>query len=252
MSAADRGLGDRATVVVVVPALDEADNVGSLVRSVRAQDVSRVIVVDNGSIDATADEAAAAGAEVVLEPRRGYGYACATGSRVAVRRGADIVVYIDADHSSRPDEIPLLVQPLVDDRADLVLGSRVLGRTEPGAMPVHQRFGNRLAAVLTRRLYGVSLTDLGPFRAIRTDTLGTLTMTEMTFGWPTEMTVGCARSGARILEVPVTWQARRAGRSKVSGTVRGSILASYHIVSVILRNARLRPRGSAPTRSPRP
>ncbi len=245
MSAPSRDDG-RNAVAVVVPALDEAGNVGSLVRSVRDQEIGWVIVVDNGSIDGTADAASAAGAEVVVEPRRGYGYACAMGSRVAIGRGAEVVVYIDADHSSRPDEITALVEPILDDRADLVLGSRVLGRTEPGAMPAHQRFGNRVAAALMRPLCGVTLTDLGPFRAIRADTLRGLAMTEMTFGWPTEMTVECARSAARIVEVPVTWQARHAGRSKVGGTVRGSILASYRILAVIWRRARYR--GAAATR----
>ena len=226
--------GSLATVVIV-PALDEGDNIASLVAAISLQPVESVIVVDNGSSDETAARAAAAGAVVVSEPRRGYGYACAAASKAALARGADVLVFIDGDHSSRPEEMSALLQPLLDDHADLVLGSRVRGRIAAGAMLPHQRFGNWLTAALMRRIYGLSVTDLGPYRAIRATLFGRLDMQEMTFGWPTEMTIKCARSGARIVEVPVTWATRKAGRSKVSGTMKGSILAGYHILSVIAR-----------------
>ena len=221
---------------VVVPALNEAGNIAELVEAVFRQPVDHVIVVDNGSEDDTAARALAAGAVVVAEPRRGYGYACAAGSRQAGRLGADIVVYIDGDHSSDPGQMRSLLAPLLADEADLVLGSRVMGQIAPGAMHWHQRFGNRLAAAVTRRRHGIIVTDLGPYRAIRAGLLERLNMTEMTFGWPTEMTVNAARLGARIVEVPVTWSPRREGKSKVSGTVRGSVLAGYHILRVILRS----------------
>lgn len=225
-------------VLVVVPALDEAGSIGGLVEDILAQPVAGVIVVDNGSSDATADRAQAAGADVVFEPRRGYGYACLAGSLAALDRDADVLVYIDGDHSSRPDEMPRLLRPVLAGEADLVLGSRTLGQIMPGAMLLHQRLGNRVSAALIRRLYHVRVTDLGPYRAIRASLFRELAMQEMTFGWPTEMTVKSARRQARIVERPVTWSTRQAGRSKVSGTVRGSILAGYHIIRVTLRHAR--------------
>ncbi len=151
---------------------------------------------------------------------------------------ADVIVYLDGDQSSPPEEIGRLLEPLLSDEADLVLGSRVLGRIDHRAMAVHQRLGNRLSAWLMRRLYGVTVTDLGPFRAIRSDLLISLDMEEMTFGWPTEMTVKTAKAGFRIIEVPVSWLSRGAGRSKVSGTIRGSLLAGRHILGVTLRHAR--------------
>ncbi len=226
-------------VVVVVPALNEEGNIGSLVAELVPL-VDQVVVADNGSHDATAAEATAAGALVVTEPRRGYGFACAAGAAAAEKQGADIVAFIDGDHSSVPSEIGGLIEPIVDGRADLVLGSRVLGHIEQGAMPPHQRFGNRLSAVLMRLLYRLTVTDLGPYRAITVELLGSLAMEEMSFGWPTEMTVKSANRGARILEVPVTWRSRRAGRSKVGGTIVGSLLAARHILGVTVRYSRRR------------
>ncbi len=224
-------------IAVVIPALDEAANIGAVVSGLLLQPVDVVIVVDNGSTDRTSDLAAESGALVVSEPTRGYGWACAAGSAEAIRQGAETIVYIDADHSSRPDEIERLVGPVVSGAADLVLGSRVKGTVEAGAMGPHQRFGNWLTAAIMRRLYGITVTDLGPYRAIRADLLGELAMVEMTFGWPTEMMVKAAKQGARIVEVPVTWQARHAGDSKVSGTVRGSVLSGWYLLSVTIKHA---------------
>ena len=220
---------------VVIPALNEAGNIARVVAAARAQAVDEVIVVDNGSSDATAAVAVAAGAVVVAEPQRGYGYACAAGSAAA---HGDILVYLDGDGSFLPAEMPRLIEPLRADFADLVLGSRVLGHIAAGAMPPHQRFGNWLAATLMRGLYRVQVTDLGPYRAIHRDLLGELEMCEMTFGWPTEMMVKAARRGARIHEVPVSCLARTWGHSKVGGNLRGSMLAAYRILSVTLRYAR--------------
>ena len=197
--------------------------------------VDEVIVVDNGSTDRTAEVARTAGAHVVHEPRRGYGYACAAG--VAAAQDADVLVFLDADYSFDPRELPRVVGPILEGRADLVLGSRALGEAPSATLP-HQRFGNWLAARLMRWLYGLHVTDLGPFRAIRRDRLLALDMQEMTFGWPTEMMVKAARRGYRIIEVPVTYRTRAAGRSKVSGTVRGTILAGYYILGTTLRYAR--------------
>lgn len=223
---------------VIIPALNEAAHIGALVQAALHQEVAAVIVVDNGSTDETASAASAAGALVVAEPRRGYGFACAAGTAAAVETGADILVYMDGDFSALPQELPRLVQPIAGGAADLVLGSRTLGEIEPGAMPPHQRFGNWLSAALMRWLYRIEVTDLGPYRAVRTALLTQLDMREMTFGWPTEMMVKTARANGRIVEVPVTWRVRRSGASKVGGTIRGSVLAAYYILGVTLRYAR--------------
>lgn len=223
---------------VIIPALNEAGNIKDLVKQTLVQPgVSQVIVVDNGSSDGTGEAAREAGARVVFEPQQGYGYAVAAGTAHALQLGAAILVTIDGDFSSLPQEMPRLLRPIVDDEADLVLGSRFLGEIAPGAMLPHQRFGNWLASTLMSRLYHVSVTDLGPYRAIHADLMRRLDMREMTFGWPTEMMVKTAKLNGRIVEVPVSWQQRRSGQSKVSGTLRGSVLAAYYILGVTLRYA---------------
>ena len=224
-------------VTVVVPALDEAGNLAPLIDEVMAAMPVEVIVVDNGSRDGTPAEVLATGtACLVSEPRRGYGYACAAG--VAATGGADVLVFLDGDRSFSPAELPRLVAPVMAGEADLVMGSRVLGGMASGDMPPPQRFGNWLMARLVNRLYGLRLTDLGPYRAVRRSLLEKLEMREMTYGWPIEMTVKAARAGARICEVPVSYRRRTVGRSKVGGTLRGTLLAGWRIVSVTLRYAR--------------
>jgi glycosyltransferase involved in cell wall biosynthesis len=222
--------------------LNEGGNIERIVNELRSIVIPSaalsVIVVDNGSTDSTAKEAVSAGARVVAEPCQGYGYACAAGAAAAT--DAQVLAFIDADYSSLPAELPVVLEPLLTGRADLCLGSRELGGIQPGAMLPHQRFGNRLASWLMRALYGLPVTDLGPYRAIRRDVLLSLNMSEMTYGWPTEMTVKAARQGLRIVEVPVSWHKRHAGRSKVSGTLRGTLLAGWFILGVTLRYA-LRP-----------
>ena len=194
-------------------------------------------MADNGSTDGTGSLAVAAGGCVVVEPRRGYGWACAAGSAAA--RG-DILAYIDGDFSFSPSELPRLTGPIAAGEADLVLGSRPLGGIADGAMPPHQRFGNWLTARLMRRLYRLPVTDLGPYRAIRAGLLRSLDMREMTYGWPTEMMVKAARCGARVVEAPVSFRPRRAGSSKVGGTLEGSVRAAYRILAVTLRSSRER------------
>ena len=221
---------------VIIPALNEAGNIYRLVLEVLATAPVQVIVVDNGSTDATAEEARAAGAQVVYEGRRGYGYACAAG--VAAAKGADILAFLDGDYSFLPGELPTILAPLLAGEADLVLGSRYRGHIAPGAMPPQQRFGNWLVARLMKILYGLPLTDLGPYRAIGYSLLISLNMQEMTFGWPTEMIVKAVQQQARIIEVPVSFHSRRAGRSKVSSTLRGTILAGWFILGVTLRYAK--------------
>jgi len=221
---------------VIIPALNEEESIGPLVTDTLKQPIDTVIVVDNASTDQTARRAHQAGAQVISEPRRGYGFACAAGASAA--NDADIVVFLDGDYSCRPEEVSNLLAPLWRDEADLVIGSRELGHIAPGAMPPHQRFGNWLMARLMNTLYGLKLTDLGPYRAIRCELLESLQMREMTFGWPTEMTVKAIRHKARVIELPVSWHRRYAGQSKISGTVKGTLLAAYYIFGVTVRYAR--------------
>jgi glycosyltransferase involved in cell wall biosynthesis len=206
--------------------------------------VDAVVVVNNGSIDRTAQVAREAGAVVVDEPQAGYGYACAAGIRQSTHYDPEALVFLDADGSFDPAQIEDLIAPIRSGQADLVLGSRPAGGMERGAMPVHARFGNWLVSRLMRLLYGLQVTDLGPYRAIRINLLSQLSMREMTYGWPTEMMVKAARLGARVVEVPVHYRLRRGGRSKVSGTLRGTLLATYFILLVTLRYA-LDPKGPA-------
>jgi glycosyltransferase involved in cell wall biosynthesis len=224
-------------VAVIVPARNEEIPLPGVIAEVPSQNTDLVIVVDNGSTDRTSEVAQQAGAVVVPEPRAGYGYACAAGVRTATDLGAEVLVFLDADGSFDPAQIADLVSPIEARQASLVLGSRPTGGMEPGAMPPHARFGNWLVARLMRLLYGLRVTDLGPYRAIRMDLLSRLKMREMTYGWPTEMMVKAARLDARVVEVPVRYRVRRGGRSKVSGTVRGTILATYYILFVTLRYA---------------
>ena len=224
-------------VAVIIPARNEQDAIVRVVADIPPQIAADVIVVDNDSGDATARRAAECGARVVHEPRRGYGQACLTGI-AAMRPEAEIVVFLDGDYSDFPGEMPRLLEPLQAGRADLVIGSRVLGRREPGAMLPQARWGNALATFLIRRLYGVSYTDLGPFRAIRRETLERIGMADRDFGWTVEMQVKAARLGVPTEEVPVSYRPRLAGTSKVTGTLTGTVRAGWKILSTILRHAR--------------
>jgi glycosyltransferase involved in cell wall biosynthesis len=221
-------------VAVIIPALNEEKAIGQVLAEIPRDLVSDVIVVDNGSSDATAAVARAAGARVVHEPRRGYGSACLRG--IAELRSPDVVVFLDGDRSDRPAELPSLIRPIADDRADLVIGSRTLGERQPGALTVQQVWGNRLACLLLRLIYRHHFTDLGPFRAIRYRSLLDLGMSDPDYGWTVEMQTKALRRGLRVEEVPVSYR-RRVGRSKISGTVRGTVLAGYKIITTIFRYA---------------
>jgi glycosyltransferase involved in cell wall biosynthesis len=220
----------RFSVTVIIPALNEEESIGQVLVAIPAGVTEEIIVVDGGSSDGTAAIAQAGGARVVHEPRGGYGRACAAGAAAA--RG-DILLFLDADGADDPGQIPDLLAPILSGRADMVLGSRLAGEIAPGAMPWHQRFGNRLAAWLIRHLYGLPLTDLSPFRAVNRELLLGLGMEEMTYGWPTEMIVKAARQRRRIVETPVRYRPRLGGRSKISGTVRGTVLATTYILWTI-------------------
>ena len=224
---------------VVIPALDEERSIGRVLQDIPGHLVRQVVVVDNGSTDRTAGVARSMGALVVAEPSRGYGSACLAGiSRsAALSPPPDIVVFLDADYSDHPDQIGRVLEPITAGRADMVIGSRVLGKREPGALLPQARFGNLVAAVLIRLLYKVRITDLGPFRAIRAEALDAIAMTDRDYGWTVEMQVKAARLGLRVEEVPVSYR-RRIGKSKITGTLAGSTRAGWKILATIFRYSR--------------
>ncbi len=222
-------------VAAIIPVLNEEATIGAVLKAVPSHVVDEIFVVDNGSTDATAKIATDLGATVIHEARRGYGYACYAGAQAAV--GYEILVFLDGDGADDPREIPLLLEPILQDRADVVLGSRTRGNHEPDALLLHARFGNWLTARLMCLLYNLEVSDLGPFRAIKRSVFMNLDMQEMTYGWTTEMMVKAAKQGYRIHEVPVSYYKRAGGKSKISGTLRGSFLAAYHILKTTLRYA---------------
>lgn len=225
---------------VIIPALNEEEALAHVLPGIPRDRVDQVIVVDNGSTDRTGEVARAAGARVVREERRGYGYACAAGV-AAAGDWLDVLLFMDGDGSDDARHIRALTGPLERDEADLVLGSRTLqaasGGAARGALLPHQRLGNALTTALIRLLYRQRLTDLPPLKAIRRTVLASLGMREMTYGWTVEMIVKCARHQHRIVEVPVTTRPRIAGRSKVSGTVKGTILAAYYLLGTTIKYA---------------
>ena len=222
----------RLRVSVVIPARNEEASIGLVLDEIPRELVDHIIVVDNGSRDRTAEIARARGATVVHVTEPGYGRACLAG---IARAGddTDIIVVLDADHSDYPEDLGVVLAPIAAGDADFVIGSRVLGGAEPGALPWNQRFGNRLACGLMLLLYGVRFTDMGPFRAIRSESLARLAMQDPTYGWNVEMQAKAIIAGLRTREVPVRYR-RRIGKSKISGTVRGTIRAGTRIISTIL------------------
>jgi glycosyltransferase involved in cell wall biosynthesis len=219
-------------VSVVIPTHNEAQSIGRVLADLPADIVTEVLVVDSNSTDGTPEIAAKMGARVLAEPRRGYGRACLTG--FAQANSPDVVVFLDGDYSDRPAELPLLLAPIIEGRADITLGSRLGKHSVGGALPWHAAFGNRLAVVLIQLLYGLRISDLGPFRAARADVFRRLELEENTYGWAVEIILKGTLAGFRIVEVPVSYFPR-IGTSKISGTLRGTVGAGWFILSLIVR-----------------
>jgi glycosyltransferase involved in cell wall biosynthesis len=219
-------------ISVIIPTRNEGLSLERVLADLPASLVNEVLVVDSNSTDGTREIAVRMGARVISEPRRGYGRACLTG--LAQVSSPDVVVFLDGDYSDRPAELPLLLAPINEGRADITLGSRLAAPRTPGSLPWHAAFGNRLAAGLITVLFGQKITDLGPFRAVRADVLGALALEETTYGWAVEMILKGALQGLRIVEVPVSYFPR-IGQSKISGTVTGTLGAAWFIFSRIFR-----------------
>ena len=230
---------------VIIPTHNEADAIERVLADLPSDLTTEVIVVDSNSTDGTPEIAARMGARVVQEPLRGYGRACLTG--LAAANSPDVVVFLDGDYSDRPSELPILLGPIIEGRADITLGSRLQKQRSARALPWHQAFGNRLAAGLITLLYGVKISDLGPFRAGRADVLRALALEETTYGWAVEMILKGALAGFRVVEVPVSYYPR-IGKSKISGTLKGTVGAGWFILTLIVRYyfRRQRAEGSRP------
>ncbi len=225
----------RPRVALIIPTLDEEEAIGGVLAAVPRDVVDEIIVADSGSADRTVERARAGGARVVNETRRGYGRACRAGADAA--SDSDILVFLDGDGSDRPELIPALLAPILEDGYDFVIGSRTRGRRERGSMSAHQVLAGYAAGIALRLLYGVNYTDMCPFRAIRREALMRLGMREMTYGWNLEMQMRAARAGLRIIEIPVDHRRRSGGVSKVSGSLSGTIKASLRIGATLTRIA---------------
>jgi glycosyltransferase involved in cell wall biosynthesis len=224
-------------IALIIPALNEAESLRLLLPELAPFGLKHIIVVDNGSTDDTAEVAQSLGALVVSELQKGYGRACWRGVQAAAALNAEIVVFMDGDGSDNPADLPAMLAPLSEGRADFVMGSRVTSRAEAGSVPIQARLGNWLVSRILNCMYRTSLHDIGSFRAIRRSSLQELHMREMTFGWPVEMLVKAARARYRIAEVPLHYRKRKAGHSKVAGTVLGSIRAAWAMLRTTLRYA---------------
>jgi glycosyltransferase involved in cell wall biosynthesis len=221
-------------VAVIIPAYNEAPSISKVVNAIPLEINTTIIVVNNGSTDNTVEEATRAGAIVLNESRKGYGWACLKGIEYAQKDGADILVFMDGDFSDYPSEMSLLIDPIAAGKMDFVLGSRVLGERERGSLTPQQVFGNWLATRMIRIFYGARFSDLGPFRAIRTDALNSLKMSDKTYGWTIEMQIKAVKNKLRFCEIPVTYR-KRIGVSKVSGTVKGTVRAGIKIIWAVFK-----------------
>lgn len=226
----------RYNIDVIIPAYNEEKSIGSVIDDIPSELVREVIVCNNNSTDKTRDVAMEHGATVLDETRKGYGSACLKGMYYIAQKDLkpDIVVFLDGDYSDHPEEMPALVKPIVEEDMDMVIGSRALGNLERGAMQAQQIFGNWLATNLIRLLYSYHFTDLGPFRAIKYESLVSLNMSDPDFGWTVEMQVKAAKQKMKCTEVPVRYR-KRIGVSKVSGTLKGTVLAGHKILWTIFK-----------------
>ena len=226
----------KKNIVVIIPAFNEENSVGQVIGDIPKDFISEVIVVNNNSNDDTKLNAQKGGAIVLDEKRQGYGYACLKGIAYTQEmiNKPDIIVFIDADYSDFPEEMIALVQPIIEQDYDMVIGSRALGNRERGAMMPQQIFGNKLATSLLKIFYGIHYTDLGPFRAIKFDKLLELEMKDTTYGWTVEMQLKAAKKKMKVTEVPVNYR-KRIGFSKVSGTFKGTVMAGYKIITTIFK-----------------
>lgn len=225
---------DRPKIVVIIPAYNEEQSIGLVIREIPRDWVDEVIVVSNTSTDQTENVAQSAGATVFTEPKKGYGWACMKGIEYAKEIQADIIVFLDGDYSDYPAELPTVIAPILEKGMDMVIGSRALGKREKGSMTIPQVFGNWLATRLMRIFYQVKYTDLGPFRAIKLNALEQLNMRDKTYGWTIEMQIKAAQKGLKSIEVPVNYK-NRIGTSKVSGTVKGTVMAGYKILFAVMK-----------------
>ncbi|HNP94667.1 MAG TPA: glycosyltransferase family 2 protein [Cyclobacteriaceae bacterium] len=221
-------------IVVIIPAFNEENGIGQVLSEIPKDLVEEVVVVNNASTDDTEKIARDAGATVLREEIPGYGRACLKGIEYVRQNPPDVVVFLDADHSDYPEEMTSVVEPILDQNADLVIGSRALGNREKGSMTPQQVFGNWLATGLLKLFYNVQFTDLGPFRAIRFDKLMAIDMQDKTYGWTVEMQLKAAKMNMNCVEVPVRYR-KRIGFSKISGTIKGTVMAGYKILYTIFK-----------------
>ena len=220
-------------ISVIIPALDEEESIGQVLNDIPGEIVEEVIVVDNGSSDNTVTVSKGLGVNVILEPLKGYGAACLRGISI-LKQDTDIVVFLDADYSDYPQDLHTVVKPIINDNADMVIGSRMSGEREKGALLPQAIFGNKLATFLIRLFWGFKYTDLGPFRAIKYRDLLALNMTDKNFGWTVEMQIKALKKRLRIVEVPVRYR-KRIGKSKITGTFSGTVRAGVKIIYTIFK-----------------
>jgi len=226
---------DKMTVGVIIPAFNEALSIKKVVQDLPKNIIAEIVVVNNGSTDDTAKIAEQNGAVVLTENRRGYGWACLKGMEYLKKKDIEIVVFLDGDYSDDPKEITQLIEPIKKNECEFVVGSRVLGKRQKGSLKAHQIFGNKLATFLIRVLFGGDFTDLGPFRAIKHESLSMLSMKDKTYGWTVEMQIKAVKQRLKYMEVPVNYKPR-IGKSKVSGTIKGSIKAGTIILFWIFKS----------------
>ena len=229
-------MNEKAVIDVIIPAYNEENSIAQVINDLPKEKIREIIVCNNNSSDRTHDVATNAGATVLLASKQGYGSACLKGMEYIAAKSnpPDIIVFIDGDYSDYPEQLPLLIKPIIEEDMELVIGSRALGNLEKGSMTPQQIFGNWLATTLIKRIYGYNFTDLGPFRAVRYDSLLKINMEDPDFGWTVEMQVKAAKLGMNCKEIAVNYR-QRIGVSKISGTIKGTILAGHKILWTIFK-----------------